>query len=121
MQYSDKTVQMLMHLVRQEHGAFNERIGHLATKRLQYLIPWWHEKYPTRKLQIVFIHGTNLVSIDGRDVDLDIPHMMADALRPLALAIRDVEDITYNLSRGHCADFTIEPIRPRGTLPTKKV
>lgn len=115
------------------------RISDLADQRLQLLVPWWHQKFPTRKLEIVFGNGSDHVSIDGRSYYPAPfpPHPSAhesgtcacinragklnwsmfvppQVFRDLDQALRDVDDITNGHRDGVPGDFVIEPVRKRG-------
>lgn len=117
------------------------QISKLADQRLQQLIPWWHQKFPTRRLRILFGNSGEHISIDGRSYyrapfpphpeapyggthaqihrrnKLNWPMFVPpQVFEPLDQAIRDVDDITNGHRDGVPEDFVIEPIKKRGTL-----
>ena len=105
----------------------HKQISALADQRLQQLIPWWHQKFPTRQLKIIFGNGSEYVSIDGRSYywapcaqicrrgkknwPMPIPETVFDAIDQ---AIEDIDDITTGHRNGCPEDFVIEPIKKRG-------
>lgn len=126
-----------MERLMQRAQAIRERaaaqIGKLADQRLQQLVPWWHEKFPTRRLRIIFGNGASHISIDGRtyhpggeadghlfpgeinrrDGRRWMRMRSAMTLKPIDEAFRDVVDITDGYGDGCPDDFVIEPIKTR--------
>ena len=109
---------------------FANRISELALLRLKLLIPWWHMKFPTRQLLVIFGNGEHLPMIDRRHVFIcpglkteieearDAPRGARRASVPrgtlfkeLEDALVDVDDITNSLRDGCPDDLLIEPIK----------
>lgn len=109
---------------------FHDKIGYFATLRMKLLIPWWHDKFPTRQLRVLFGNGEALPLIDGRHVFIcsglrteieenrDHPRGARRAnvpegtlLKELEEALRDVDDITNGFRDGCPEELVIEPIK----------
>lgn len=94
------------------------RISKLANLRMLLVTPWWHERYPKRRLEVRFGNGTCYASVDGKGIDLlpDLNNKVlvgkvrvnASAFQPLIDAINDVETITSDYMDGSPDDFVIE-------------
>lgn len=134
-----RRMQSAQALLKQAEAArerYIRRNSELADKRLQLLVSWWHQKYPTRSLQILFGNGTEHIAIDGRNYYP--PYGPKDAtdgqlcrrgkrnwqrsvpaalFAPLHQAIWDIDTITDGHRNGVPADFTILPIKQRKRIP----
>lgn len=111
-------------------------LSRLADQRLKLLVPWWHQKFPTRRLQIRFGNGSEFIEIDGRDYHPAPPdaYVCADnsaqinrrnklnwpmrvpreVFYPIDQALRDIDLITDHHRGGVPRTFVIEPIKKRG-------
>lgn len=135
-----KSVEQLRKKADAVRARAHAQISKLADQCLQQLIPWWHQKFPTRQLKIIFGNGTEHIKIDGRSYYPGPPdgYVCADnssqiyrrnklnwpmrvprgVFYPLDQALRDVDDITTGHRNGCPEDFVIEPIKKRGTHET---
>lgn len=115
---------------------FYKRIGYLAMLRMKLLIPWWHMKFPTRTLKVLFGMGTAAVWIDERHytqrnwgAEYGYPASIEDGpfkmrvqldnevFEELDKALEDVDDITNGFSDGCPDDIIIKPIKQRTRRP----
>lgn len=125
----EKSVEHLKKRAEDTRANFYKRIGDLAYLRMALLIPWWHQKFPTRRLNVIFGMGASAISVDGRHVwitpgdraevdpkpgktrSVTVPDSCFDLLE---VALKDVDDITNGFRDGAPRDFTVEPIQTRG-------
>ena len=134
-----KSVDTLKKKADEARARSHAQISKLADQCLQQLIPWWHQKFPTRQLHIIFGMGNEHISIDGRSYypapfpphpaapgggthaqlnrrnRLNWPEFVPPELfMPVDQALRDVIDITNGYRDGCPNDIVIEPIKKRG-------
>lgn len=127
----EKSAEHLKKRAKEVRATFYKRISELAYLRMALLIPWWREKFPTRRLDVSFDYGVVNVKIDGRGYHHGVSHgLFYGELRArvafgrlvrvpvtcfdqLHHALDDVDAITHRLQNGVPRDFVIEPIRQR--------
>ena len=130
---SNESMEHLKKRARAIRNRASAQIGKLADRRLQQLVPWWHERFPTRRLRIIFGNGAEHISIDGRtyhpgyEVDGELwpgeinhqnnrqwLHMRSPwTFKPIDDAFHDVVELTDGYRDGLPGDFVIEPIKTR--------
>lgn len=106
------------------------RISKIANQRLQLLVPWWHQKFPTRSLSIIFGNGGQVIRIDGRWYQCSFgasetfiekrnnsswqDPIPSSLFASIEQAINDVDAITNGHMDGVPSEFSIAPIKKRG-------